>query len=100
MKKIMTMAMAVLTVALLGVDRPAAVDQDSRDPIRDMVGRLELGKAVSHGSLTIIPVYLDRVKDRTGYATLEDALKNGWIAITEVEGDASPRSRSATYPSR
>jgi len=93
MKKLMTLAMAVLTLALLGAVRPAAVAQDSRDPIRDMVGRLELGKAVSHGSLTIIPVYLDRVKDRTGYATLEDALKNGWISITEVEGGRVPQVR-------
>jgi hypothetical protein len=91
MKKLMTLAMAVLTLALLGAVRPAAVAQDSRNPIRDMVGRLELGKAVSHGSLSIIPVYLDKVKDRTGYATLEDALKNGWISITEVEGGRVPQ---------
>jgi len=91
MKKLMTMAMAILTTVLLAAVRPAAVAQDSRDPIRDTVRRLELGKAVSHGGLTIIPVYLERVLDRTGYATLEDALKNGWITITEVEGGRVPQ---------
>ena len=91
MKKLMTMAMAILTTVLLAAVRPDAVAQDSRDPIRDTVRRLELGKAVSHGGLTIIPVYLERVLDRTGYATLEDALKNGWITITEVEGGRVPQ---------
>jgi hypothetical protein len=91
MKKLMTMAMAILTTVQLAAVRPAAVAQDSWDPIRDTVRRLELGKAVSHGGLTIIPVYLERVLDRTGYATLEDALKNGWITITEVEGGRVPQ---------
>ncbi|MBP1766887.1 MAG: hypothetical protein H6P98_1002 [Candidatus Aminicenantes bacterium] len=91
MKKLTTLAMAVLTALLLGTVRPAAVAEDSRDPVRDTVRRLELGKGVSHGSLTIIPVYLDRVVDRTGYVSLDDALKNGWIAITEVEGGRVPQ---------
>ena len=86
MKKLIKLVMAVLTVALLAAARTAAVAQDSRDPVQDTVRRLELGKPVSTGSLTIIPVYLDGASDRTRYATLEDALKNGWITITRSRG--------------
>jgi len=91
MKKLTIMAMAVLTASLLAGVKTSTVAQESRNPIPTMVRNLELGKPVSHGSLTIVPVYLDRVLDRTRYATLEDALKNGWITITEVEGGRVPQ---------
>ena len=93
MKRLITLAVAVLTTALLAGVKTVTVAEESRNPVRDAVRRLELGKAVSHGSLTIIPVYLDRVLDRARYATLEDALKNGWITIAEVEGGRVPQVR-------
>lgn len=93
MKKLINLVTAVLAVALLAATKTAPVAQDSRHPIQDTVRRLELGKAVSHGSLTIIPVYMDRVLDRSTYVTLEEALKNGWITITEVEGGRVPQVR-------
>lgn len=91
MRKSVILAMAVLTAALLTGVKTATVAEESRNPVQDAVRRLELGKPVTHGSLTIIPVYLDRVLDRTHYATLDDALKNGWITITEVEGGRVPQ---------
>jgi hypothetical protein len=91
MKKLTIMAMVVLTASLLVGVKTASVAQESRNPIPNMVRNLELGKPVSHGSLTIIPVYLNKVLDRARYATLEDALKNGWITITEVEGGRVPQ---------
>ena len=91
MKKSVTLAMAVLVFSLLMGMKTATIAQESRNPVQDTVRRLELGKPVTHGSLTIIPVYLDRVIDRTRYATMEDALKNGWITITEVEGGRVPQ---------
>jgi hypothetical protein len=56
-----------------------------------MVKRLELGKPVSHGNLTIIPVHMDKVLDGTSYSTLEDALERGWITMSEVEGGRVPQ---------
>ena len=93
MKKSLTPAMAALAVALLAGVETAAVPQDAGNPVQAMVRRLELGRPVSHNNLTIIPVYLDKVLDRTRYVTLEDALKNGWITITEVEGGRVPQVR-------
>ncbi|OGD17875.1 MAG: hypothetical protein A2W03_17745 [Candidatus Aminicenantes bacterium RBG_16_63_16] len=85
-------AVAALAVALLtGFKTATVVPQDGGNPVQAMVRRLELGRPVSHGNLTIVPVYLNRVLDRTRYATLEDALKNGWITITEVEGGRVPQ---------
>lgn len=91
MKKSFTLALAVLMVALLAGVKTATVAEETRNPVPDTVRRLELGKPVSHGSLTIIPVYLDRVVDRTLYATMDDALKNGWITVSEVEGGRVPQ---------
>lgn len=91
MKTSFKLAAAALAVALLTGARGAAFPQEGGNPVRAMVRRLELGKPVSYGSLTIIPVYLDKVIDRTNYGTLEDALKNGGITITEVEGGRVPQ---------
>ncbi len=91
MKKLSGLTMAALAVAFLTGARAAAVSQEGGNPVQAMVRHLELGRPVSYGSLTIIPVYLDRVIDRANYATLEDALKNGWITITEVEGGRVPQ---------
>jgi hypothetical protein len=91
MKRSFILAMIALAVFLLFGVKTVIVAQDARNPVPAMVRRLELGKPVSHGSLTIIPVYLDRVLDRTRYSTLEEALKNGWITITEVEGGRVPQ---------
>ncbi len=65
--------------------------KEDPNPVLDMVERLELGRPVSHGNLTVIPVYLDKIQDRTAYATLEDALEKGWITITEIEGGRVPQ---------
>jgi hypothetical protein len=84
-------AMAALAAALLTGAGKATVAEEGGNPVQAAVRRLELGRPVSYGNLTIVPVYMDRVLDRTRYATLEDALKNGWITITEVEGGRVPQ---------
>ena len=91
MKRSLRSVLAALALALLAGVGTDAVAQAGGNPVPAVVRRLELGKPVSTGSLTIIPVYLDGVADRTRYATLEDALKNGWITVTEVEGGRVPQ---------
>lgn len=85
--------LTAVTVLLLGSFRPSSMSQTEQrmQPVPDLVKHLELGTPVSQGALTIIPVYLDKVKDRAVYVTLEDALRKGWIHITEVEGGRVPQ---------
>lgn len=91
MKKSLPLVSAALTLALLSGVKTAKAAQEAGNPVQAVVRRLELGKPVSHRGLTIVPVYLDRVLDRTRYTTLEDALRDGWISITEVEGGRVPQ---------
>lgn len=94
-----TAAMLLALAALAG--RPAAApDPGNPNPVRTMIRRLELGRPVTSGSLTIVPVYLDMISDRTPYATLDDALKNGWIAITEVAGGRVPQVKISNLSKR
>lgn len=64
---------------------------DEALPVRNLIRSLELGKPLDHGGLTIIPVHMDRVRDRSSYLTLEDALRNGWILVSEVDGGRVPQ---------
>ncbi len=69
---------------------PAALAQ-AHTPVSALVSVLEVGRPVSHQGLTIIPVYTRRVFNKTDYATFEEALKNKWIEVSEVEGGRVPQ---------
>lgn len=72
-------------------DRRVAVQDEN--PVMALLKTLEVGKAVRQGALTIIPVYMEKVRDKTGYVTLEEALKRQWIEIDELEGGRVPQVR-------
>ncbi len=89
-KKALYLSAALISVLVTG--HHAASDQSgSQHPVMELVRRLELGKPRSHGGLTIVPVHLDKIRDDTAYSTLEEALVQGWITITEVEGGRVPQ---------
>ena len=93
---------AVILVLLGPIHPSPSLQADARmQPVPDLVKQLELGKPVSQGALTIIPVYLDKIRDHAVYVTLEDALRKGWIHITEVEGGRVPQvkiSNTSRHP--
>lgn len=82
--------MALVAAAAAGDERTPAWTDEAL-PVTRLIKSLELGKPLEHGGLTIIPVHMDRVGDRTSYATLEDALRNGWILVSEVETGRVPQ---------
>ena len=91
-KRISILAMVSAAVLLPAAwSGGAALSQHVSDPIPALVRVLEVGKPVSHGNLTIVPVYTRRTMDRTSYVTLEDALKAGTLEITEVDGGRVPQ---------
>jgi hypothetical protein len=61
--------------------------------IRELIETLEVGEPVYYENLTIIPVYGNRIKDRSRYTTLDEALDEGWLEITEVDGGRVPQVR-------
>lgn len=63
------------------------------DEVRTLIESLEVGEPFSYKNLTIIPVYADRIADKTRYTTLDEALEKGWLEVTEVDGGRVPQVR-------
>ncbi len=89
----MLVVLAAVAVAAAGGTQRMPVKGDEALPVKSLIRSLELGKPLEHGGLTIIPVHMDRIQDRTSYITLEDALRNGWLLISEVDGGRVPQVR-------
>lgn len=63
------------------------------NPVHDLIRVLEVGKPVNYGRLTVLPVYAKKIRNKTEFVTLEQAVKSHWIEITEVEGGRVPQVR-------
>jgi hypothetical protein len=59
--------------------------------VRELIEGLEVGEPVYYENLTIIPVYAVSIRDRTRYTTLDEAIEEGYLDITEVEGGRVPQ---------
>ena len=93
---ILAVAFLVPSHLLMSID----LSQSKGQPISELIRHLELGMPVRHGGLTVIPIFKDEVRDRTPYLTLEEALDNGWITITEVEGGRVPQVKISNRSKR
>lgn len=89
-RKLIVVLAVLAAAAVAGAQKPPA-GTDEAFPVARLVKSLELGKPIAHGGLTIIPIYREGARDRAAYVTLEDALRNGWILISEVEGGRVPQ---------
>jgi len=90
-KKLLSALSLVGALLLLLVAGRGAEPAEVPAPISTLVKALEVGRPASHDNLTIVPVYSRRIVDKTAYATFEDAVKNKWIDISEVEGGRVPQ---------
>ncbi|MCK4809877.1 MAG: hypothetical protein KAS99_02945 [Candidatus Omnitrophica bacterium] len=91
MKKMMSLMLSIimaLVVNTTGLEKACAQKKES---VKELVESLEVGEPVYYENLTIIPIYISRVKDQTRYTTLEGALKNKWLGIAELEGGHVPQ---------
>jgi len=74
--------------------------QAAGGPVPALLKALEVGRPVAYRGLTIIPVYrFDRSKARD-FAFLDEAVKNGWIEITEIEGGRVPQVKISNLSTR
>ncbi len=89
-RRLIVVLAAVAVTAAAGI-QGTPVKADEALPVKSLIRNLELGKPLDHGGLTIIPVHMGRIQDRTSYVTLEDALQNGWLLISEVDGGRVPQ---------
>jgi len=61
--------------------------------VKTYIEGLELGNPFNYQNLTIVPVYSKRIKDRTDYVTLDEAITKGYLIITELDGGRVPQVR-------
>ncbi len=74
--------------------------QAAAGPVPTLLKALEVGRPVAYRGLTIVPVYrFDRSKPRD-FAFLDEAVKNGWIEITEIEGGRVPQVKISNLSTR
>jgi hypothetical protein len=60
------------------------------NPLTDLVRRVRVGPGYSYQGLTVFPVELDRVVDRTDYLSMEEAIRRRDLVITEKETGSVP----------
>jgi hypothetical protein len=77
-----------------------SIQAEKKGPIQNLINTLEVGKALSYKNLTIIPVYSTKLRDRTKYTTLDEAFKNKWVEVTEVDGGQVPRVKITNLSKR
>ncbi len=101
-KVIVAKVRRVLPLALVlgGVVIAAPEAAGDNGPISALIKVLEVGRPVAYRSLSIVPIYrFDRPKPKD-FAGLGEAVKNGWIEITEIEGGRVPQVRISNLSSR
>lgn len=90
MKWLKVSIVAVFLAIVCGMlSRQTAVAQSGQD-IQTLLGKLEVGEAVYYENLTILPLYYIKPEAVSGYPTLDEALDNNWLEITEIQGGRVP----------
>ena len=82
MKKVL----GILLVVLVSIFQTQPAFSQRAYEISNFIETLEVGSPVNYQNLTIIPVYSTRIFDNTNYSTLDEALRWGWLTISEMGG--------------
>ena len=91
MKKIVYVLGVFLMVLFFITANVQKVFAKGANEVETLIESLEVGEPVYYESLTIIPIYTTKVKDLSNYTTLDEALKNDWLKVTELQGGQVPQ---------
>lgn len=61
--------------------------------VDELIRNLRLGEPVYYRNLTVIPIYLARIKSIPNYLTLDEVVRKRFVTITEVNGGQVPQVR-------
>ena len=93
--------LALGTVLVLGLRAPVAATAAGKSgPIMTLVKLLEVGRPVAYEALTIVPIYRADNPRPGDFVMLDEAVKNGWIEIGELEGGRVPQVRISNLSKR
>lgn len=77
-----------------------AASADSTGPVPSLIKVLEVGRPEAHQGLTIVPIYRTDVPRPKDWVLFDEAVKNGWIEIAELDGGRVPQVRISNLSKR
>jgi len=92
-RKTFILSMALIVIGMTWNGALHGTSAKKSTPIKNLIQKLEIGDPITYGNLTIIPVYSFGKKQKTNIFTLDEAFKNNWIKITEIDGGRVPEVR-------
>ncbi|MCX6558929.1 MAG: hypothetical protein NTZ26_00310 [Candidatus Aminicenantes bacterium] len=93
-------ALALLVLGGFLLAAGAAPAADKNGPIPSLVRVLEVGRPVTHQGLTIVPVYRTDAPRPKDWVMFDEAVKNGWIEVGELDGGRVPQVRISNLSKR
>ncbi|MFC1593722.1 ARPP-1 family domain-containing protein [Candidatus Omnitrophota bacterium] len=96
-KQLFSMVLAALVLSLTAIN---SADALKAEILTDMIETLEIGDPIYHQNLTVIPIYSTSTKDHSQHIALDEALKHGWLQISEVDGGSVPQVRVTNRSSK
>ncbi len=79
-----------LSCALCLMAAQAVSAQDAK-LLWDTLGSLSPGTPAVSANLTVIPLVASKPRSSAGYTTLDEAMRKGWLEVTELDGGNVPR---------
>jgi hypothetical protein len=98
-RRLLLGGLALGAALLLGLRAPHAAG-DQGGPISALIKLLEVGRPVAHQALTIVPIYRTDTPRPGDFVMLDEAVKNGWIEIGELDGGRVPQVRISNLSKR
>ncbi|GEM_PF-328154 len=92
------LACLTLDAALLAAGTAPAAGKDG--PIGSLIKVLEVGRPVSHQGLSIVPIYRVDAPAAKDWVMLDEAVRNRWIEIAELDGGRVPQVRISNLSKR
>src|SRR5437899_5000235 len=92
--------LGILTVLLCGLVLMATVNAGDSGSFPSGANDYKILAPISHGDLTIFPVFSAKVHDTSDFITLDEGIRSGEVVVTEVGNLHSTMRRRPTYPSR
>jgi hypothetical protein len=71
-----------------------------KDEIKTFLKALELGEEFGYQNLRLVPIHSKAITDMTHYVTLEEAVRSGYVTITELDGGRVPQVRVTNNTNR
>lgn len=91
--------LACLALGAVLVNSPFA-SPDKTGSVAMLVKLLEVGRSVAYQALTIVPIYRADNPRPGDFVMLDEAVKNGWIEIGELDGGRVPQVRISNLSKR